>query len=133
MKHATPITALNKLDAVSALFQQWRNQHTGRRTETPLELRTQALALLESHPRSHVVKALGINHTMLKQWQMSTTPADSASAFLPVSLPTALPQATRELTLVFGNGSQATLRGDFSLTELTTLLRGLSVGTEGAA
>ena len=59
MNHPKAITGHHKLETVSTLFQQWRSQTAGRRTETPLELRTQALALLQDYPRSQIVKALG--------------------------------------------------------------------------
>ena len=130
MNPPKPVPSKNKLDAVSALFQQWRSQSVCRRTETPLELRTQAVALLQDYPRSHVVKALGINHTMLKQWQANPVAAQSSPAFIPLSVHRVSPPTACELALDFGNGSQATLRGDFSLAELTTLLRGLNATTE---
>jgi len=130
MNQPKAITSHHKLEAVSTLFQQWRSQSAGRRTETPVELRTHALALLQEYPRSQVVKALGINHAMLKQWQAAARPADTRAAFVVLSTPGAASHPLRELTLAFGNGSQATLRGEFSLTELTTLLSGLGSARE---
>ena len=123
-----------ELNALVADFHAWRAQRPSRRTPIPDALRSKAVALLDSCRRTHIIKALGINNTMLKSWQNPDVAASSPTAFVPMSLladsepDNASPMA---VTLINPLGQQVTLAGDFSAAQLALMVRALSDRTQG--
>lgn len=115
----TPLT----LEAVRAEFSQWRSTRTSTRETVPVTLQEHALALLHQHKQSHVISALGLNHSTLKRWQMAR---HQAAGF--VSLPstpdvfTASP--SMQATIIHPNGLQLQLKA-FSNQQLADLVQRL--------
>jgi hypothetical protein len=113
---------MNKqLSAVSREFDTWRMQRE-KRTHTPKVLIAKAVALRNSYSDAHIIKALKLNSTTLKQWakREDVIPAE-AFVELPV-LPPAIavtqksmpPQKVDNSTLQIGlpSGTTLTLSGD---------------------
>jgi len=71
----TPIT----LESVALAFNNWRRQRTSLSDRIPLDLQQQAIQLLQFHSKPEVIKALNINHKMLKRWQQ---PTDTTCEFI---------------------------------------------------
>jgi hypothetical protein len=118
------------LHALAAAFSAWRAERPHRSTPVPELLRRKAVALLELCPRSHIIKALGINSAMLKAWQHS---GRSPAAFVALNLPPEPASGQSEpeaLTLRNRAGQQVTLQGEFSAAQLALLARALTGNTQ---
>jgi hypothetical protein len=76
-------------------FAQWRQTRQPR--YVPDELRQQALGLLSRHSRTELTRALGINYSMLKRWQVRRSDESVSSAF--VELSAAMSNENTALTL----------------------------------
>ena len=86
-----PISPSASLTSLAEQFTQWRTTRSSRRSPVPTVLRQQALDLLSVYAKSQVIKALGINSTMLKNWQQVLGGGESMTANSPpsfVPLPT---------------------------------------------
>ena len=60
--------SLNKLASLTERFNHWRLTR-GKSRLTPPELIKLAVDLIGDYPRSEIVKALGINSSMLSRWE----------------------------------------------------------------
>ena len=121
----TPLEKSNPaspLDKCADKFTQWRATRENRRTPVPASLRQQALDLLNDYRKSHVIKALGINNTMLKNWQGKETDSPPATPFIPLKTETTETASPLALTL---SDSQLHVTGNFSLAQLTAFAQGL--------
>ena len=118
-------TPVSPLDALAEKFTQWRAARANRRTAVPTPLRHQAIELLKDYRKSHVIKALGINNNMLKNWQGQHTEPPASDTF--VSLNVAMPATEPNLafTLTYSQGATLHIKGNFSLPQLTAFAQGL--------
>ena len=113
-------------------FQQWRSQRPHHREPIPQHLALRALALLDNYKLSHVVKALNINHKMIKAWRIKHQPSapssTSAPAFIELGHSIASPEQARSeeeptvLRVTYPNGCSVTLERDLSLEQLMHVL-----------
>jgi len=94
------MTSPHSLESVTAAFNDWRQQQSTPRGRIPVALQTQAVALLSSHPISHVIKSLKINHTTLKRWQQWHT-TEKPCEFVPL-VPEEQPTAHVALRNAYG-------------------------------
>lgn len=118
-----------ELSALRAEFKTWRAQRLSRRTPVPDDLRRKALSLLNLCRRSHIIKALGINSTMLKAWQSQVSAPTGQTEFVPLNVVSAaesVQPSSLDLTLSNHAGQQVILQGDFSATQLALLAQALS-------
>lgn len=121
------------LKMAASLFAQWRKTRPYRRAATPMPLRQQAVALLTCHPKRQIATALGIKIPMLNQWQTQLDgqgeAGDHTADFVALALESesslASPPSTLHIILRYAGGSEVTLQGDFSSSQLTALMRGL--------
>jgi len=109
------------LESVSAAFNDWRKHRASTRERIPLALQRQAIELLLCYSKSRVIKALNINHAMLKRWQLQNAPTSDgefirlSTTSLPASTPTSL-----RVTLRNADGGELTVTG-ITLSQLSTL------------
>ena len=118
-----------ELTALAAEFSTWRAQRTHRSARIPLSLRDSAVDLLKVCRRACIIKALGINHAMLKAWQDERRTAPPPTAFVPLEVshsPAPMAVLPTELTLANRSGQQVTLQGPFSGAQLALVARALS-------
>lgn len=124
------------LDELADQFSHWRMTRKGQRTAVPQYLRDATLRLQAHYKISTLIKKLGINTTMLKNWQESKIKTPSSQTFVPLHVkspvdaqstqPSTLsPSSSLEFTLTYAQGAQITLKGDFSLQQLTAIMQGL--------
>ncbi len=114
------------LDTLIEQFAQWRNTRSSRRESTPKHLQQSAVTLLRDYRKSHVIKALGINSTILKNWQNPKPEDPAVSVFIPVNLASLSEGAARlEFTLAYSQGSEITVKGLFSAAQLSAVCQGL--------
>ena len=128
---ATPLAEL------SAQFAHWRATRDSRKSRVPTHLRTQAVRLLKHHKKSHVIKALGINSTMLKSWQPQSetpaTPSIAHDAFIPLPIQQEPDHSdTVEVRLSNPQGIELSLKGHFSIAQLIALSQGLQSSIEAS-
>jgi hypothetical protein len=113
----------NTLETVAAVFSNWRNHRESPGTRIPQSLQIQAIELLESYSKSQVIKALKINHVMLKRWQQRHTDKSSSDFVrlptepLPGSFPSSL-----QVTVRNAHGGELHIAG-MSMSQLTTLAK----------
>lgn len=75
------MSAAQALESLKVEFDQWRQQKKTRGSRVPNELRQKALALQGQVKTSHLVNALGIGGSTLKEWSgKKKTPAKPSSA-----------------------------------------------------
>ena len=118
-----------ELSALATQFSTWRAQRPHRHTPIPQSLRQQAVSLLAACRPAHITKALGINHAMLKAWQVEQGAASQPSAFVSLEVPHSadhLNASPTELTIANRSGQQVTLHGGFSAAQLALVARALS-------
>jgi len=70
---------LISLESLSSAFAHWRTQRLSLSSPVPLVLQQHAIELLQIHSKAEVIKALNINHSMLKRWQQQETPVDTSA------------------------------------------------------
>lgn len=68
------------LSELQHAFAHWRQRRQPR--SVPEELRQQALGLLLRHSRTELIRALGINYSMLKRWQSLRAGSSITSDFV---------------------------------------------------
>jgi len=114
------------LETASTAFNHWRMNRSSTRGRIPLALQKQAIDLLQSYSKSQVIKALKINHAMLKRWQQEATTAtcDFISLTTEPSLST---QPSLQITLRNANGGELTITG-ISLSQVSTLATEFTAG-----
>ena len=102
------------LEAVSLAFANWRSDRGTPGARIPQGLRIQAIGLLQSYSKSQVIKALRINHVMLKRWQQRHTDMDKCEF---VSLPAepVLESSTSSLQVTLRNAQG----GELNITGMT--------------
>lgn len=123
-QHQAPASA-SPLESLATQFTQWRAARASRRTPVPLVLRQQTLALLGSQPKSHIIKALGINHSMLKNWQTQASEPSPANHFIPCPTEVAALAPALAFTVTASHGATLTITGDFSPAQLAAFAQGL--------
>lgn len=119
----------SELSALTAEFKTWRAQRLSRRTPVPDDLRRKALSLLNLCRRSHIIKALGINSTMLKAWQSQAFAVTEQTEFVPLKFVSAAESGqppALDLTLSNRAGQKVSLKGDFSAAQLVLIAQALS-------
>lgn len=115
-----PIT----LESVTSAFNDWRTQRTSLGARIPLSLQQQAIQLLQTHSTSQVIKALNINHKMLKRWQQQQ--ADTpACEFINLTRDPLADHASLQVILHNAQGGKMTITG-ITLSQLTTLTTAFS-------
>lgn len=124
------LTPNSSLDALATQFSDWRASRANRRTSVPEDLRNQALELLKSYRKSHVIKALGINSNMLKNWQERNVSLLPSNTFISLKTETSPTTPIFELTLTYSQGDEIRLKGDFSLAQLTAFAQGFRPGKD---
>jgi len=124
-----PIT----LKSVSLAFNDWRRQRTSLGARIPLNLQQQAIELLQFHSKPEVIKALNINHKMLKRWQQQTD--TSVCEFINVATdsiiapdPAPSKHAPLQVTLCNAQGGTMSITG-MTLCDLTTLAKHFTAST----
>ena len=121
----------SSLDTLAEQFAQWRNTRSNRRQPTPKNLQQSAITLLRDYRKSHIIKALGINSTILKSWQASQSEDSVANAFIPVSLAGSSEDTSQiEFTRAYDQGLEITIKGSFSTAQLSAVCQGLRPSTE---
>ena len=113
------------LDTLAEKFSQWRASRASRRTAVPTSLRQQAIELLKDYRKSHVIKALGINNTMLKNWQEQKAESSASGTFVSLNVATPAEEPALALTLINAQGATLQIKGNFSLPQLTAFAQGL--------
>ncbi len=109
------------LETVSTAFNDWRRHRTSSRGRIPLVLQKQAIELLAYYSKSQVLKALHVNHSMLKRWQQQEMAAtECAFIRLTPESPAASAQPSLQVTLRNINGGELTITG-MTLAQITTL------------
>ena len=124
------------LSELQHAFAQWRQQRQPR--YVPDELRQQALGLLSRHSRTELTRALGINYSMLKRWQVRRADVSVSSEFVELSAAmsnenTALSPAQTEASVplklsVRREAEALTLSGELSVTQWQAALSLLEPG-----
>ena len=79
--------SINQLEVVVKQFNEWRSTR-GKARLTPPNLIHSALGLIGAYPRNEIVKALGINSSMLSRWQVEQSKISDTPQF--VELPRAV-------------------------------------------
>ena len=125
-----PTSNFSALDTLAEQFSQWRATRPYRSAPVPLALRQQAFELLNHHPRSQVVRALGISTAMVRNWHAQCAGGSQPPSF--VSLPTegSTPEAARapiSFTLTYAQGMPLEVKGCFSPAQLAAFAQGLSL------
>jgi len=126
------------LEQLSTQFTEWRAARQNRRDPIPLTLREQALTLLQDYSKAKIIKAIGINSTIFKNWQTPAQPTVKEvvqNTFVPLISSPTLPEsrpAAIEFSLTFSAGHQVSIKGHFLPSQLTALVRGLTVNGEQA-
>jgi len=120
------------LESVTAAFDEWRKHRSSPRGRIPVALQTHAVELLQSHPVSRVLKALKINHAMLKRWQQPHRVTNECEfvRLTPTVQPT-LPQPALHVALRNADGGELTIIG-LTLPQITTLALSFSASSEGS-
>ncbi len=119
------------LESVSSALTHWRAQRLSSSAPVPLILQQQGIQLLQFHSKADVIKALNINHSMLKRWQQQEGQAStSASEFIHLvgESPETSPHDWLQVTLRNGQGSEMKITG-MTLSELSTLATHFSTAT----
>ncbi len=117
------------LASVSSAFTHWRAQRLSLSAPVPFVLQQQAIELLQVHSKAQVIKALHINHAMLKRWQ---SPGSETSACEFINLVGETPETSAEgslqVTLRNGQGGEMKITG-ITLSQLSTLAAQFSTST----
>ncbi len=119
------------LESLSSAFAHWRTQRLSSSSPVPLVLQQHAIDLLHIHSKAEVIKALNINHSMLKRWQQPALPVDTARCeFIDLlgETPKTPPHDTLQVTLRNGQGSEMKITG-ITLSQLSTLAANFSTAT----
>ncbi len=119
------------LEQVVQAFALWRLQKTKPHTVTPIELRQQAVELVNDFTPSQIAKALGLSGMQFKKWcqeLQSATPSAASepqqSDFLSLPLPLGNPTSpSLELELTLPNATQVRICGELSVDLLRVLLQ----------
>jgi len=106
-------------------FKQWRETRVNRAVKTPIELQTQATALLAHFSFSKITSALHISGTNLKCWSKQQD-KQSQTAFITLPPIDAPLSTSLSVTLTFNNGSQMCLCGELSPAQLTAITQSIS-------
>lgn len=133
-----PATPLSDLQRAQSALQQHRQ--LGRR-RIPATLRRQAVSLLTSHSRRHIITALGISYSMLSQWEQEVCAAGAAipdpKTISFVRLPREAepefhtPHAVPALELRLSADTSVAFSGASATTDCLSLLQGLGYGRQG--
>ena len=113
----------DQLSLVVAAFEQWRLSKNGRPTATPLPLRHQAVALLDSYAACNIVKALRLSGSQLKSWASASSVCAQPPVFVHLPLTSAPSHPAFSVALHFRQGGQLMLSGDISPQLLGMLVR----------
>ena len=114
------------LDSVASAFEHWRNTRRSRREAVPAALRLQAVELLSRYTQIRILKALKINHSMLKRWSQRDA-APKAMGFVPLPLPSTVPvSSSLQITLRNRQGGCMEITGAVSAAQLFSLAQGFA-------
>lgn len=111
------------LEQMVQAFAIWR-QNKPKYSLTPIELRQQAVNLLDNFTAGAIVKALGLGGVQFKKWCQQLSNAEPQNNFvaLPITPPNIdIPKL--ELELTFTNNCQLRIRGELSADLLRALLQ----------
>lgn len=122
---------LSPLEQAVQAFAQWRQQraNSNSRTQTPDELRQQAVNLLGAYKENEITTALNVRIEKFKKWCQDFSSGEQEKDFIPLSIPVAepaqisIPQSTLEFELTLPNASQLRIRGELSAELLRVLLQ----------
>lgn len=109
------------LESVTSAFDTWRQTRGDLKARVPDSLRQLAIKLLPQHRPGRVIRALKINHSMLKQWQHENTPSTTAFLALPIQPPERAAACALQITLRNRLGAEMHISGALSLDQLTRL------------
>jgi transposase-like protein len=131
---STPLS----LEAVQAEFQHWRANKAGPKTRIPAQLKQRAVDLCESYSSAKIIKALGINSSMLKNWSKqpasSNEPSNGAIEFIALPMEENKSQIKADplhLELVQPNGNQWRLQGNVTTSQLDVFVTALTTKAGG--
>ena len=115
------------LDSVASAFERWRNTRRSRREAVPVALRLQAVELLSRYTQIRILKALKINHAMLKRWSQRDA-APKAMGFVPLPLPPSTVPVSSSLQITLRNrqGGCMEITGAVSAAQLFSLAQGFA-------
>ena len=117
------------LESIASAFDHWRNTRSSRKMTVPEHLREQAIELLNRYKPSHVIAALKINHSMLKQWRRNdnTSAPTPTPAFVTlaneVDVPTPDLASTLKISLRHSFGHEMSMRGEITPVQLRALVQ----------
>jgi len=117
------------LASVSSAFTHWRAQRLSSSAPVPLALQQQATELLQVHSKAQVIKALNINHAMLKRWQApEADTSEGEFIHLIGETPETSSHNSLQVTLRNGQGAEMKITG-ITLSQLNTLAARFSTST----
>ena len=115
------------LESVASAFAHWRHTRRSRREAVPVALQRQAVELLSHYKQTRVLKALKINHAMLKRWSQRDE-APETTGFVPLPPPSseARVNASLQITLRNRQGACMQICGAVSAAQLFSLAQGFA-------
>ena len=112
----------SSLEQTAAEFDAWRQNRGSGSIAFPVHLRKKAVSLLANYTKNQVVKALKLNHAMLKQWQQPYG-KDQSPQFVSLNDVTSGHQdAAVQIHLSHPNGTQMQFNGTFTGNQLRELV-----------
>jgi hypothetical protein len=123
MKNMENSTEINR---VVAAFDLWRNNRGSRRSPIPLNLRRQAIDLLEHCSSSKITSMLRISGSQLKQWREAVKPNQISPDFIRLPVQNEALHRVNELPKIelrLCNGAVLTFLGEISQPLLVTMIQ----------